>query len=424
MITHLRALFVVGMILTLIQVLAALPWLLVVSQGALKSGWRSGNAGKKLLIVTGVLVGLLVLGIVFTASVWYLQDAERLTFLGRVYGSILQAQLTADSFVVALAVILRIWPKGGAVALAAFREALRQPMFWMLVGVAMLLMLISLFLPYFTFGDDFKMVKQINYDIVMLFAVAFGAIAAALSISEEIEGRTAVTLMSKPVSRRQFLLGKFIGILLASLVMTGMLTWCLHWVLYIRPFFDPLDNATDLLQAQIAPGLTGLARNCLPPQSGLNKPEAVAVLYGFALQSADVIATLPGLIIGNCQVMILIAIAAALATRLPMLVNLPACLLLFFLGHLAPVLVQVSQRFRDQQGGGATLDLINFMARLFDTILPALEFFNLGPAIIRDTPLHLLSYVRYVGSVCLYSLLYTAIAMLFGLILFEDRDLA
>src|SRR5262249_36144888 len=222
---------------------------------------------------------------------------------------------------------------------------------------------------------------------------AFGAIAAAQSISEEIEGRTAVTLMSKPVSRRQFLLGKFIGILLSSLVMTGILSWCLHWVLYVRPVFDPLDNPTDLLQAQIAPGMTEFARNLLPPQSGLNKPESIAILYGFALQASDVLATLPGLIIGNCQVMILIAIAAALATRLPMLVNLPACLLLFFLGHLAPVLVKVSQAHRSPQGSDVTMDLVNFMARLFDTILPALEFFNLGPAIIRDTPLHFLHYV-------------------------------
>ena len=41
----------------------------------------------------------------------------------------------------------------------------------------------------------------------MLASAAFGVLVAAVSISEEIEGRTAVTLMSKPVSRRQFLLG-------------------------------------------------------------------------------------------------------------------------------------------------------------------------------------------------------------------------
>src|SRR5262249_36556171 len=116
-------------------------------------------------------------------------------------------------------------------------------------------------------------------------------------------------------------------------------------------------------------------------------------------------------------------IAAALATRLPMLVNLPTCLLIFFLGHLSPVLVQLSQRLRDEQGGGAAV-LVKFMARLFDTFFPALEFFNLGPAIIRDMPLDVPSFARYVGSICVYAVLYAAMAMLLGLILFEDRDLA
>ena len=67
------------------------------------------------------------------------------------------------------------------------------------------------------------MVKELGYDMTMLAAVLFGVLAASMSISEEIEGRTAITLMSKPVSRRQFLLGKFVGILLAALVMTVLL---------------------------------------------------------------------------------------------------------------------------------------------------------------------------------------------------------
>ena len=79
-------------------------------------------------------------------------------------------------------------------------------------------MLVSVVIPYFTFGDDYKMMKQLGFDMIMLSTMLFGVLAASMSISEEIEGRTAVTLMSKPVTRRQFLLGKFLGILLAGLV--------------------------------------------------------------------------------------------------------------------------------------------------------------------------------------------------------------
>ena len=143
--------------------------------------------------------------------------------MGRVYGSVLHAQLTADLFVLAFFLLLRIWPKGEAVALSAFREGIRQPMFWLLVGFGSFFMIIVPFVPYFTFGEDYLMVKELGQDIIMLIALVFGAILASTSISEEIEGRTAVTLMSKPVSRRQFLLGKYVGILLAALVITALL---------------------------------------------------------------------------------------------------------------------------------------------------------------------------------------------------------
>src|SRR5262249_19803580 len=132
-------LFLDGLILTVFQLAAAAPWLLVVSRRGLKSWLRSQSGVNILFAAVAGLVGVAVLAAAFGFFLWVVQDAEQLTFWGRVYGSILQAQLTVDFFIVALVVLLRLWPKGGAVALAAFREALRQPMFWTLVGVAVLL---------------------------------------------------------------------------------------------------------------------------------------------------------------------------------------------------------------------------------------------------------------------------------------------
>ena len=62
-----------------------------------------------------------------------------------------------------------------------------------------------------------------------------------MSISEEIEGRTAVTLMSKPVSRRQFLLGKYLGILLAGADRHGGLGWFFDWMLLFMRWYASVD---------------------------------------------------------------------------------------------------------------------------------------------------------------------------------------
>jgi len=161
-------------------------------------------------------------------------------------------------------------------------------------------------------------------------------------------------------------------------------------------------------------------------------PEETAGSFvrGVALWFADGLACLPGLLIGFGQVMVLVAIAAALATRLPLPVTMLACLLLYFLGHLAPVLVQTAETLQmhyaaEHQGqASGALQLVQFIAQLVDTVVPALEYFNLGPAIVRDRPLPLGEYLIYVGAVLANALLYTAIALLFGLILFGDRDLA
>jgi hypothetical protein len=64
------------------------------------------------------------------------------------------------------------------------------------------------------------------------------------------------------------------------------------------------------------------------------------------------------------------------------------------------------------------------MARLFDTTLPALDLFRVGPVLVTETPLATPQFFAYVGQVAVYAVLYTAIVLLFGLILFEDRDLA
>jgi ABC-type transport system involved in multi-copper enzyme maturation permease subunit len=398
-----------GFLLALFQTLAALPWLFVLAPELL----RSTRGRSQLLSVLGMVLGggTVLLG----GLLYYIRDPGRLAFYGRLYGSALHIQLAIDFFIVVLAVLLPVWPRGGAVALAAFREGLRQPMFWLIVVVTLAALVASMVIPYFTFGDEFKMMASLGFDMIMLAAVLFAVLAASMSIHEEIEGRTAVTLMSKPVTRRQFLLGKFLGILLAAWAMTSILGWGLNWAMYIKPYFDPLDTNVDPLAEQ-AKGLLAPLAN----YAGVGL-EGTAFARGALEWLGEALARQFGLALGFGQVMVLVAIASALATRLPMVVNLVICLVIYFLGHLAPVLV----RYSASLGGENTpLRLVGFLAQVFDVLLPALEFFNMGPAIIRDSPLEFWPFVRYVASVQVYAVLYTAIALLFGLILFEDRDLA
>lgn len=399
------ALIAISIGLVFLQFLAAAPWLIAANYVSLRTwlkqaeqpviAFRAG-IGAALLVFAGVFFGL-VLGVL-------VRDPERLQFWGGVFGSVLQFQLTADVIILVLAVLLRVWPKGAAVAFAAFREGLRHPMFWFMLALALILMIAMPILPYFTFGEDFKMVKDLGYSTIMLFSAAFGILAASMLISEEIEGRTAITLMSKPISRRQFLLGKFVGILLASLAMTLILMFVFDVMLVFKLYYDK--------EPMPFPAWLDSFSKAAEPHVGQSASE---FLTGSVWWFGHVGTALPGVILGFGQVMVLLAIAVALATRLPMIVNVVSCLVIFVLGNLSPVLAQVSQ---------TRYSLVRFVAQVFDTLLPGLEHFSLGAAIARDTPPDAGPFAAYIASVMLYALLYTSIALLLGLILFEDRDLA
>jgi ABC-type transport system involved in multi-copper enzyme maturation permease subunit len=416
-------LLLAGILLALVQFLAALPWLYAIDPKGFKQAAASG------LSVAYVGGGVCLAGVGVAVFLGYKSESQNLIWYGRyVYGALLHLQLIIDLFLLMPHAVVLVWRKGGAVALATFREACRQPLFWLILVGGTALIWFSASIPYFTFGDDYKMMKQISFDVIMLSAALFGVLAASMSISEEIEGRTAVTLMSKPVNRRQFLIGKFLGIVMSCLIMSLALSWTMNFALRWHREFDPINYAADPLDPNSAPAeklvdpMTFQAQRTVVPIFETPVPSAPgkALARGCGFWFSDTLAHNLGVMLGFGQVMILVAIASALATRLTFIVNLVLCLLIYIVGHLAPVLVKVTET----GSADTAVGLVGFVGRLFDVLLPALEFYNMGPAIIRETPLDLWQFGGYVLTVFGYSVIYTAIALLLGLLLFEDRDLA
>jgi hypothetical protein len=407
--------FLVCALLLAIQLLAAIPWMAL---GFLKP---DDLAALRRNPFTGRFLGYLGLGLAIAAAAAALftvivQEQTTLLVWGNAYAVVLQLQLLADFFILGFALLLWLWPKGGAVALAAFREGLRQPLFWLITVGGVIVLVFSAVIPYFTFGEDHLMLKDIGYDTIMLLAALFGTLMATLSVTEEIEGRTAVTLMSKPVSRRQFLLGKFAGIVLAALVMYGLLGTVFEGVMLIHRWLDrftfqdkPLPPPEWVVSLLGSWNLSGQAHDLL---------EGVGTWTGHTLD------TLPGLILSFSQVMVLVAIGVSLATRVPMVVNLVTVGVIFVLANLTPTLVLLAHNAQLSNPSSTVSQLLAFVAQVFDTLLPDLGSFRIDPTLLGDAPPAPGLFVKYISSVSLYGVLYTGIALLFGLILFEDRDLA
>ncbi len=390
-------LMILCVLLFLVQGLAALPWLRALSYDPFRTR----------LPFYAKVVGITALGgIPFALILQGNSDPDVVALWGRFYGSVLLFQLGIGLCVLTFFSMLTFWSKGGAVALAAFQEGIRQPMFWLLSFLGTLAMVVSIVIPYFTFGEDLKMVKEITYAMTMMFPALFAVISSSVSVSEEIEGRTAVTLLSKPITRRDFLLGKYLGIMLAAMVMTMILGFILVWVHLAKFNYDFMQGVT---QTPPDPDwLTGLIAKTY------ERTTPGDLIRGIGLWLRDSEEAFPGLVIGFGQVATLLAVSVALATRLPMVVNISMCLVVYLLGHLAPVMTEVSQG----------LALVQFVAQLFELLLPGLPFFDVSTAIVRETPPDPTRYALYALNVAIYAAIYTMIALLAGLILFEDRDVA
>jgi ABC-type transport system involved in multi-copper enzyme maturation permease subunit len=414
--------FVAALLLLSVYVLAAAPWAMLAFVGRerlvnqitvilqkVRGVKNLVRAVQGLLVFAGGVL-VVVIGIpILTVFALFVGDRATAEMYGMWYGAGLQIQLIVDFFIVAFIVLLRVWPKGAAVGLAAFREGVRQPLFWVLFLFGFAALIISPFIPYFTFGEDLVMVKDLGYDFLLAVSALFGALAASQSISEEIEGRTAITLMSKPVSRRQFLLGKFLGIVLASLLLFGVLSWIFEGTLQLKLWLDRADPVPP-------PGWVAAAANAPKLDVG-----ATHFLIGVGLWTNHTLDTLPGLVMTFSAVMVLVAVATALATRATVVVNLATVFAIYFLANLAPVLVFIGRKLQKTNGpNDPVAQLVSFTAGVFDTVLPDLDAFRIGPALALEAAVPM----AYVGSVLFYGVLYTLILVLFGLILFEDRDLA
>src|ERR1700690_3762049 len=106
------------------------------------------------------------------------------------------------------------------IAINAFMELIRQPIFLLLMTVSALFEVFLACINYFGFGDEPKLVKT-SALAVMLLAGLFGAVlSASASVAREIRSGTALAVLAKPVGRAQFLIAKYAGLAMALTLLT------------------------------------------------------------------------------------------------------------------------------------------------------------------------------------------------------------
>ena len=106
------------------------------------------------------------------------------------------------------------------IATNAFMELVRQPVFLLLMTCSAAFEIFLATPYYFAFGDEPKLVKNSTLAVMLLAGLLGAVLSASASLAREIRTGTALAVLSKPVGRAQFLLAKYVGLIVALAVLT------------------------------------------------------------------------------------------------------------------------------------------------------------------------------------------------------------
>lgn len=115
---------------------------------------------------------------------------------------------------------MRVW----AIAGNTFREALRDKVLLTLVVIAVIVTAAAKIIPPLAVGEGSKIVKDLGLATMTLFGVLIAILVGGRLVYREIEKRTILTVLAKPLRRWEFLLGKYVGLMLVLVVSILVMT--------------------------------------------------------------------------------------------------------------------------------------------------------------------------------------------------------
>lgn len=100
-----------------------------------------------------------------------------------------------------------------AIAANTVREALRERLLYNLFAFAAVLTVASLTISRLTLGEQFRIIADIATSSTQLVGILISVFVGVALVSREIDRRTAYAMLARPVSRAEFVAGKFLGLL-------------------------------------------------------------------------------------------------------------------------------------------------------------------------------------------------------------------
>lgn len=312
------------------------------------------------------------------------------------------------------------------IAANTFIEVIRQPIFLIILGVSLLLILLSPYLTIFALLANQMLVKDMTMATVLLTGLLLSAFSASNVIYKEIENRTILTVITKPVKRSSFIIGKYLGLLLALFVAQYLLSLVLIQTIrteiteaaysksdypvlfgYLFAIFFTLIMAAFANFFYEKPFNSSAVLLAIPFFSLIF---CLLCVIGHDWSIQPILATLDyQILIATFLIFLatalLTAIAVASSTRLSPIATLILCLTIFLLGLFSDYLFG-----RNAQN--------SVVANILYKIVPNIQIYWVMDAILDERTIPL-SYLKYILS---YTISFVLGILAIAMALFLDRE--
>ena len=307
-----------------------------------------------------------------------------------------------------------------------FIETLRQPVYAIIIITALFLFFISPSLTMYSLSDDNKLLRELGLSTLFLASLFIAIFSASGAVAEEIENKTIMTVLSKPVPRPIFIVAKFLGVAAAVALAHYICTIAL--LMAIR--HGVLETASDthdwtvISMSAAAVGLAFLLSAFFNYAYDWKFSSTAIVLTAIFATLAIVFLSfidrnwqfnpqenginaldVAGSVLLLLAAIIIVALAVALSARFNIVVTLSACLGLFLLGLISDY---TFGRFAET----------HLWARIGRFLVPNLQVFWISDAIYEASEVPL----KYILISASYALCYTTAILFLAIALFQRRQ--
>ena len=249
-----------------------------------------------------------------------------------------------------------------AISQNVFRKALRSKIFTVFLLLTLGFILLSKVFEFLTIASEAKLIKDVGLVAIAFFTALIAIFLSGEAITSEVEEKTIYTILSKPLTRWEFILGKFLGVIWAVLLALAVSGLAFFILLYLK--------------------------GCL----------VVGVMFEailFVFFETVVIASI-GIMFSS------LSSSTSTSTIFTFFV--------YLMGHFNPQLKFLGERAGER--------LVKWTIKIVGWILPNLEYFNVRERVVQDIFINPI----YVGKAFLYATVYACAMLILAYLFLRQRE--